>query len=110
MFFEHMLWKDPEELPKVRETIRRLVNVFEEQARELLIEGEELREYSERGWESEELRNRALIEAHAKLEKILLKFDGLIRQAADKGRERAGIEAMRSKVKDIQHTLLHGRM
>ena len=106
IFFEHLLWKDPEELPKVREAIRHLVKGFEDEARELLIQGQELREYAERGWESEELRKRAVIEAHTKLANILLKFDSLVRQASDSGRDTLGIEAMRSKVKDIQQMML----
>ena len=53
LFLEHVLWKDPEELPKVRDAIRRLVKGFEDEARELLIQGQELREYAERGWESD---------------------------------------------------------
>jgi MoxR-like ATPase len=105
-FFEHMLWKDPEELPKVREAIRHLVKGFEDEARELLIQGQELREYAERDWESEELRKRALIETHTKLANILLKFDSLLRQAADSGRETGVIETMRAKVKEIQQSML----
>jgi MoxR-like ATPase len=105
-FMEHVLWKDPEELPKVREAIRHLVKGFEDEARELLIQGQELREYAERGWESEELRQRAVIEAHTKLANILLKFEELARQAVENGRDTAGIEAMRSKVKNIQQTML----
>jgi len=77
-----------------------------DEARELLIQGQELREYAERGWESEELRKRAVIEAHTKLANILLKFESLVRQASDSGRDTVGIEAMRSKVKDIQQTML----
>jgi MoxR-like ATPase len=105
-FMEHVLWKDPEELPKVREAIRHLVKGFEDEARELLIQGQELREYAERGWESEELRQRAVIEAHTKLANILLKFEELARQAVENGRDTAGIEAMRSKVKNIQQAML----
>jgi MoxR-like ATPase len=105
-FLEHVLWKDPEELPKVREAIQHLVKGFENEARELLIEGQELREYADRGWESRELRMRAVTEAQAKLANILLKFDQLVRQASESGRETGGIEAMRSKVKDIQQTML----
>ncbi len=105
-FLEHMLWKDPEELPKVREAIRHLVKGFEDEARELLIQGQELREYAERNWESEELRKRAVIEAHTKLANILLKFDSLLRQASESGRETGVIETMRSKVKEIQQSML----
>jgi MoxR-like ATPase len=105
-FLEHVLWKDPEELPKVREAIRHLVKGFEDEARELLIQGQELREYAGRDWESEELRKRAVIEAHTKLANILLKFDSLVQQASENGRDTAGIDSMRSKVKDIQQRLL----
>ena len=62
-FLEHVLWKDPEEHPKVRDAIHRLVKGYEEQARELLIQSQELREYAERGWESDELRSRAIVES-----------------------------------------------
>ncbi|MGH7932337.1 MAG: AAA family ATPase [Candidatus Binataceae bacterium] len=106
MFLEHVLWKDPEELPKVRDALRRLVKGYEDDARELLIQGQELREYAERGWESEELRKRALIEAHTKIANILVKFDHLVGEATENGREVGGIEAMRAKVKEIQQAML----
>jgi len=106
MFLEHVLWKDPEELPKVRDTLRRLVKGYEDEARELLIQGQELREYAERGWESDELRKRALIEAHTKLANILIKFENLVREASENGRDTGGIETMRSRVKEIQQAML----
>jgi MoxR-like ATPase len=109
-FLEHVLWKDPEELPKVRDALRRLVKGFEDEARELLIQGQELREYADRDWESAELRKRAVIEAHTKLANILVKFENLIRDAADSGRATGGIEAMRAKVKAIQQAMLRGAM
>jgi MoxR-like ATPase len=109
-FLEHVLWKDPEELPKVRDALRRIVKGFEDEARELLIQGQELREYAERGWESAELRKRAVIEAHSKLASILLKFENLIRDAAENGRETGGIEAMRAKVKEIQQSMLRAAL
>src|SRR6267154_352678 len=105
-FLEHVLWKDPEELPKVRDAIRRMVKGFEDEARELLIQGQELREYVDRGWESDEMRKRATIEAHTKLANILAKFENLVRDAADNGRDTDGIEAMRVKVKAIQQSIL----
>jgi MoxR-like ATPase len=106
LFLEHVLWKDPEELPKVRDILRRLVKGYEDEARELLIQGQELREYADRGWESEELHKRALIEAHTKLANILIKFENLMREASENGRDTGGIEAMRTKVKQIQQAML----
>ena len=109
-FLEHVLWKDPEELPKVRDALRRLVKGFEDEARELLIQGQELREYADRAWESAELRKRAVIEAHSKLANILLKFEHLIRDAAEHGRATAAIEAMRVAVKEIQQAMLRAAL
>src|SRR5579862_8882243 len=107
IFLEHVLWKDPEEQPKVREAIRRLVKGYEEEARELLIQSQELKEYAlDRNWESDELRNRALIEAHTKIANILVKFDSLVRAAAQEGKSVDSAETMRSQVKEIQQTML----
>jgi MoxR-like ATPase len=106
LFLEHILWKDPEERPKVRETLHGLIRGYEEQARELLIQSEELREYAERPWESDELRRRAVVEAQSKISHILVKFDALMRDAADNGRVIDGVEAMRARVKEIQQTVL----
>jgi MoxR-like ATPase len=105
-FLEHALWKDPEDIPKVRDALRRLVKGFEDEARELLIQGQELREYAARAWESEELRKRAVIEAHSKLANILVKFESLIHDAAEGGRTTENLEAMRAQVKTIQQSML----
>jgi MoxR-like ATPase len=106
MFLEHALWKDPEECPKVRDIIRHLIKGYEEEARELLIQGQELREYAERKWESEELRSRALVEAHTKIANILVKFENLVREASENGRTVESVEAMRSQLREIQQQML----
>lgn len=106
MFLGHVLWKDPEERPKVGEALRRIVRGFEEEARELLIQSQELRDYAERAWESEELRQRAIVEAHAKIANILTKFDRLLREAAEDGRTIADADTMRAEVREIQQAML----
>jgi MoxR-like ATPase len=107
LFLEHVLWKDPEERPKVRDAIRHLVKGYEEEARELLIQSQELSEYAlVRQWESEEMRRRALIEAQTKIANILIKFDNLLREATSSGRRVDSAQAMRSQVKEIQTTML----
>ncbi len=110
MFLEHVLWKDPEERPKVTDVLRRIVRGFEEEARELLIQSQELRDYAQRPWESEELRKRALVEAHTKIANILIKFESLLQEASDAGRTIAGAETMRSEVRDIQQAMLRRTM
>jgi MoxR-like ATPase len=110
MFLEHILWKDPEERPKVTELLRRLVRGYEEEARELLIQSQELREYAQRPWESNELRDRAAVEAHSKIANILVKFETLLQQASDAGRTIPGADAMRSEVREIQQAMLRRTM
>jgi len=110
MFLEHVLWKDPEERPKVTEVLRRLVRGFEEEARELLIQSQELRDYAQRQWESEELRSRAVVEAHTKIANILVKFESLLREASEAGRTIPGADAMRSEVREIQQAMLRRTM
>jgi len=110
MFLEHVLWKDPEERPKVTELLRRLVRGYEEEARELLIQSQELRDYAQRPWESSELRDRAVVEAHTKIANILVKFETLLREASDAGRTIPGADAMRSQVREIQQAMLRRSM
>lgn len=110
MFLEHVLWKDPEERPKVSEVLRRLVRGYEEEARELLIQSQELRDYAQRAWESDELRDRAVVEAHTKIANILVKFESLLQEASDAGRTIPGADAMRSEVREIQQSMLRRTM
>jgi MoxR-like ATPase len=110
MFLEHVLWKDPEERPKVTDLLRRLVRGYEEEARELLIQSQELRDYAQRPWESNELRDRAVVEAHTKIANILIKFETLLQEASDAGRTIRGADAMRSEVREIQQAMLRRTM
>jgi MoxR-like ATPase len=105
MFLAHVLWKDPEERPKVNEAIRRIVRGYEDKLQELVFESRELREYAEGSWESAELRRRALTEANAKLANLVTRFDTLMKEATDSGRTIANAERMRVEVKDIQQAL-----
>jgi MoxR-like ATPase len=105
MFLAHVLWKDPEERPKVVEALRRIVRGYEDKLQELVFESRELREYAEGAWESEELRRRALTEANAKLANIAARFDVLLKEASDSGRAIANADRMRVEVKDIQQAV-----
>jgi len=106
MFLEHVLWKDPEERPKVLDALRHIVRGYEDEARELLIQSQELRDYADRAWESDELRKRAIVEAHAKISNLLSKFDELLKSASEAGRTIGGAEAMHSEVREIQQAML----
>ena len=105
-FLQHVLWKDPEERAKVRDTLQHLIKGYEEEARELLIQTQELQEYAARQWPSTELRNRALVEAHTKIANILVRFDNLLRDVSQSGRPLDTVESMRSQVRQIQQSML----
>jgi len=105
MFLAHVLWKDPEERPKVVEALRRIVRGYQDKLQELLFESRELREYAEGEWESEEMRRRAMTEANAKLANIVTRFDTLLKEASESGRAVADADVMRSEVKNIQQAL-----
>ena len=105
MFLAHVLWKDPEERPKVRRGAAANRPGYEDKLQELVFESRELREYAEGAWESEELRRRALTEANAKLANIVARFDVLLKEASDSGRAIANADRMRVEVKDIQQAV-----
>jgi MoxR-like ATPase len=105
LFLQHVLWKDPEERAKVRDTIQHLIKGYEEEARELLIESEELQENASRKWESDELRKRAMYEAQVKVGNILNRFDNLVRRASESGRSLTAVENMLAQVKQIQESI-----
>jgi MoxR-like ATPase len=104
-FLAHVLWKDPEERPKVVDTLKRIVRGYQDKLQELVFESRELREYAEGAWDSEELRQRAMTEANAKLASIVTRFDTLLKEASDNGRAIAGADTMRTEVKNIQQAL-----
>jgi len=106
LFLQHVLWKDPEERAKVRDAIQHLIKGYEEEARELLIQTQELQEYAARQWESEELRKRAAFEAHTKITNILTRFEKLVQDASESGRRLDTVENMRAEVRRIQQTML----
>ncbi len=106
MFLEHVLWKDPEERPKVRDAMRRIVKGFEEEARELLIQSQELREYAERRWESDELRSARWSRPTPRSPTSWSASTICLRDAAEGGRTIAGVEAMRAQVSEIQQAML----
>jgi MoxR-like ATPase len=105
MFLAHVLWKDPEERPKVVEALRRIVRGYVDKLQELVFESRELREYADGAWESDEMRRRALTEANAKLANIVTRFDLLLKEAADAGRDVSNADAMRVEVKHIQQAV-----
>ncbi len=105
LFLQHVLWKDPEERAKVRDVIQHLIKGYEEEARELLIQTQELQEHAVGEHESEEIRKRALFEAHVKIGNIMKRFDDLVRDASESGRPLDTVEHMRAQIRQIHQAL-----
>jgi hypothetical protein len=103
---EHVLWRDPTDRAEVRNTIHRLLRGYVDDAKALLYQTRELREYAHRQWESNELRGRAVVEAHTKIRHILAKVDSIIDGARGAGRPVDAVEAVRSEIESIQHEML----
>ena len=85
-FLEHVLWRDPSERAEVRNTIHRLLRGYVDDAKALLYQTRELRDYAHRQWETNELRGRAVVEAHTKIRHILAKVDTILDDARGAGR------------------------
>ena len=59
----------------MRATIHQLLRGYEDEVKALLYQTQELRDYAHRQWENNDLRSRAVVEAHTKIRNILAKVD-----------------------------------
>jgi len=105
-FLEHVLWRAPGERSDIRATIHRLLRGYEDEARELLYQSRELRDYANRSWESRDLQDRAVVEAHTKIRSIMARVDRILGEASERGRPLDGVEAVRAEIEDIQRRML----
>jgi len=105
-FLEHVLWRDPGELPEVRATIHELLLGYEEEIKELLYQSREMRDYALRPWETSEQRAQALIEVHTKLRHILAKVEQIMEKAKKLGRPLDQVGAIKEEIEEIQQQML----
>jgi MoxR-like ATPase len=105
-FLEHVLWRAPSEHAEVRATIHRLLRGYVDEAKALLYQTRELYDYAYRQWESNELRSRAVVEAHTKIRNILVRVDSLLDGARGSGRPLDAVEAVKAEIESIQQRML----
>ncbi len=105
-FLEHALWRQPSEHAEVRATIHRLLRGYLDEAKALLYQTRELRDYASRQWESSESRSRAVVEAHTKIRNILARLAAILDEARDNGRPVDAVEAVRVEIEAIQQQML----
>jgi MoxR-like ATPase len=105
-FLEHVLWREPSEQPEVRETIQRVLRGYVDDAKALLFQTRELRDYACRQWESHDLRSRAVVEAHTKIRNIIVRVVAIVEDARRAGRPVDQVEAVRAEIETIQQKML----
>lgn len=105
-FLEHALWRDPSEHTEVCAAIQRLLRGYVDEARALLYQCRELRDYAHRQWDNNELRSRAVVEAHTKIRNILGRVATILDDARGAGRPVDTVEAAQSEIEGIQQEML----
>jgi MoxR-like ATPase len=105
-FLEHVFWHDPKEREEVRTAIHQLLRGYEEEVKALLYQTQELRDYAQRQWENNDLRSRALVEAHTKIRNILAKVTTILDQARTVGRPTDTVQAVKDEIETIQQRML----
>jgi len=105
-FLEHVLWHDPKEREEVSTTIRQLLRGYEDEVKALLYQTQELRDYAHRQWDNNDLRSRAVVEAHTKIRNILAKVTTILEQARTVGRPVDTVQAVKHEIESIQQRML----
>ncbi|HVM95179.1 MAG TPA: hypothetical protein VMT89_02265, partial [Candidatus Acidoferrales bacterium] len=103
---ENVLWRAPNERAEVQTTIHQVLRGYEDDAKALLYQTQELRDYAHRQWENSELRSRAVVEAHTKIRNILSKLTSIIDEARSVGRRLDTIQSVREQIESIQQRML----
>ena len=106
IWLEHMLWNDPEEQRKVLEVLSEMTTGFIEDARKLRRQAEEIEAYARRDWPDDSSRERALLEAHTKLEDIHRRLRDMRGQLEQRGRDASGLAEETIRIVEIQRGLL----
>jgi len=103
---EHVLWREPSEHPEVQNAIHRLLRGYIDDAKALLFQTRELRDYAYRQWESAELKSRAVVEAHTKIRNLLARLESILEEARLAGRPTEPVEDVHAEIMQIQHRML----
>ena len=77
-----------------------------EEARKLRRQAQEIEAYARRDWPDESARERALLEAHTKLEELNRRVQAMRQQLLDRGRDASALDEDGAKIVAIQRDLL----
>lgn len=102
---EHVLWHDPSQRAEVRAAIHDLLRGHEDDAKALLYQTQELRDYAYRQWDSNDMRDRAVVEAHTKIRHIRERVLAILDKARAGGRPTEAVEAVAREIEAIQRRM-----
>lgn len=105
-FLENVLWHEPSQRDEVRAAIHELLRGYEDDAKALLYQTQELRDYAYRQWDNNDMRDRAVVEAHTKIRHIREKVQAIIDRARSSGRPTAAVEVVDREIESIQQRML----
>jgi len=105
-FLDNVLWRDPNERNEVRTTVHQLLRGYEDEVKALLYQTQELRDYAHRQWENNDLRSRAVVEAHTKIRNILAKVTSILEEVRTVGRPTDTVQAVKQEIETIQQRML----
>ncbi len=106
---QHILWSDPDEQSKVAKALAKVASGFEQEARRLLAQAEEIASYGRRAWPDLQSRNRALIECHTKLHTIHQRVQSMVQAARARERDTSHLDAIVNRVASLQQGLVGTR-
>jgi MoxR-like ATPase len=105
-WLEHMLWSDPEQHAQVAAAVAKVASGHEEEARRLLVQGQEIAAYAHRAWPDIDARNRAIIEADTKLNHIQARLESMHEDAVRRGRDSGRLDDMLAQVVSLRDGLI----
>ena len=105
-WLRHVLWSDPEDVPKVEKALEHVASGFEDEARRLMGQAREVYGYATRAWGDTGSQARAALEAHTKLVDLSKRLQQLAAQAESRGRDASSLSALADEVDRMQANLL----
>jgi MoxR-like ATPase len=95
---EACLWSDPEEIEEVRRILGEVLSGDAEDAERLVEQAGEVIRFAQRAWDSPKEEARALVEAHAKLTRLIGEADTLVARSARRGRPSERVTGAREEL------------
>ena len=105
-WLEHVLWQQPEDRHTVLKVLSSLSGGFADETRRLRKQAREIDAYARRQWPDESARQRALLEAHTKLEEIHRRFETLGDELRERGRDATELDVEEQHIAALQRALL----